>query len=483
MWPNDPPAGHHGDEIFAAMKSLHDAELSRFSTLVRSSFDQAVNAFKPVSIDLLHMDGNPSYPALRHDLQTWLPKMSDRGVILLHGINTTVADGGAKKLWAELSLNRPHFAFEHAGGLGVVAVGSAVPAPVLEFLRDASLDPRSIQTYFARLGQTIEMFQAQRRTAHTLLNMQAFINDWKRQAGHWVDPKGIDVNAANADPPRFAHAVGDQVRFALNDDLQVRQRLAAPVPISTADASAPRSFSVIICSVDNARFTAVDQMYRRILKDYPTQIIRISDAKGMCEGYNRGINQSTGDVLIFSHDDVEVLNEDFAVKLLKHLETYDLIGVAGTTRLCAGYWVAAGPPYLFGQVPEPNPQGGFCVQLFGGFGPICPDIQAVDGLMFAVRRTVIEKVRFDESFDGFHLYDLDFSRTAYAAGFKLAVARDLFVLHASAGNFDNRWKQFAEKFEKKWAGKLQPNPHRQFHNCVVQVPSKDEIMEVMKTTV
>jgi len=319
--------------------------------------------------------------------------------------------------------------------------------------------------------------------ANSLLNMQAFINDWKRQAGHWVDPKGIDVNLANTDGPRFSVSVLEQLRFVLHDDLNVRKQLAAPPPITTTESPALRSFSVIICSVDNARFTAVDAMYRRILKDCPTQIIRISDAKSMCEGYNRGIDQSTGDVLIFSHDDVEILNDDFAVKLLKHLEKFDLVGVAGTTRLCAGHWVAAGPPYLFGQVPEPAPQGGYVVQMFGGAGPVCENIQAVDGLMFAVRRSLVEKIRFDESFDGFHLYDLDFSATAHAAGYKLAVARDLFVIHASAGNFDNRWKQYAEKFERKWAGKLPPHPRRQFHNCVVVVPTKDEIVEVMKATV
>ena len=144
-----------------------------------------------------------------------------------------------------------------------------------------------------------------------------------------------------------------------------------------------------MCSVDNARFDFAEKMYRHLLRDHPHQIIRIPDAKSMCEGYNRGIDQSTGDVLIFSHDDVELLNPDFAARLLKHLETYDLVGLAGTTRLCAGYWVAAGPPYLAGQVAEPTPQGDFAMQLFGGKGPVVGNIQAVDGLMFAVRRSVV----------------------------------------------------------------------------------------------
>ncbi len=90
MWPNDPQAGYHGDGILAALKAVHDPEMSRFSRLIRGSFDQAANQFAPVSIDLLHMDGNPSYVSLRHDFQIWFPKLSDRGIILLHGINQQV---------------------------------------------------------------------------------------------------------------------------------------------------------------------------------------------------------------------------------------------------------------------------------------------------------------------------------------------------------------------------------------------------------
>jgi GT2 family glycosyltransferase len=482
LWPHDPQSGLDAEAMLTALRQFHDPEYGRFSQLIRAHFHQAVNQFPAASIDLLHLDGQPSYAALKQDLQVWAPKLSDKAIVLLHGTNLNVSDGGAKKLWAELSnQNRPAFAFEHAGGLGVLAWGSQTPPPVMEFLQEGRASPQAIRAHFARLGEAIELLQKQRRASGVLINAQASINDWKTRSGHWVDPKGIDVQLANTDVARFAETVADQVRFLINDDLATRAKLTTPTQAETAPRGAAKSFSVIICSVDNARFTAVEQMYRRVLGE-SVQIIRIPDARGMCEGYNRGIAQSTGDVLIFSHDDVEVLSDDFAARLAGHLENYDLVGVAGTTRLVAGHWVAAGPPYLFGQVPEPSPQGGYVVQFFGGFGRVSPNIQALDGLMFAARRAVVDKIKFDQSFDGFHLYDLDFTFTAYNAGFKLAVARDLFVLHASSGNFDNRWKHYSEMFQRKWAGKLQPHPNRQFHNCVVQVRSKDEIIEAMKQT-
>jgi GT2 family glycosyltransferase len=239
---------------------------------------------------------------------------------------------------------------------------------------------------------------------------------------------------------------------------------------------------VIICSIDDRKFTAAEQMYRRLLGE-SAQIIRITDAKGMCEGYNRGIAQSSGDVLIFSHDDVEILSPDYAQKLQRHLQSFDIVGLAGTTRLVAGYWIAAGPPYIFGQVGHTAKPGPYHIQFFGGHGPVIENIKVVDGLMFAVRRAVIEKIRFDESFDSFHLYDLDFCTQAHAAGFRLAVARDIAVIHDSQGSFDQRWRQYAAKFEKKWAARLQPHPNRPFHIQLLDVKTKDEILEVMKTTI
>src|SRR5882724_172154 len=108
--------------------------------------------------------------------------------------------------------------------------------------------------------------------------------------------------------------------------------------------------SVIICSIHNDRFAAVAKNYSDLLKHEPHEIIRISDARSLCEGYNRGIAASRGDILIFSHDDIEILTADFASRLKEHLANFDLIGVAGTSRLLRGGWQDAGPPYIFGQV-------------------------------------------------------------------------------------------------------------------------------------
>ena len=58
-------------------------------------------------------------------------------------------------------------------------------------------------------------------------------------------------------------------------------------------------------------------------------------------------------------------------------------------------------------------------------------------------------VRFDPVFD-FHLYDLDFSRSAIGRGLKLGTW-PLSVTHRSPGGFgDERWRTNADRYLDKW---------------------------------
>src|SRR5580658_7626534 len=108
--------------------------------------------------------------------------------------------------------------------------------------------------------------------------------------------------------------------------------------------------SLIICSKDAGKLSAVEAMYRIALGSYPWELIAISDAASLAEGYNRGVARSRGETFIFSHDDVEVLSPDFPARLMQHLSTFDLIGVAGTRQVINAAWASVGPPEIFGQV-------------------------------------------------------------------------------------------------------------------------------------
>jgi hypothetical protein len=238
--------------------------------------------------------------------------------------------------------------------------------------------------------------------------------------------------------------------------------------------------SLIICSIDSARFTAVQAMYKAALGDEPWEMIGVHDAKSLAEGYNHGIARARGDILAFSHDDVELLSPEFPQRLKGHLQRFDLIGVAGTSRLGNSRWICAGPPYIFGQVCHQQPDGRLGVDIYGAPCRTISGIQGLDGLFMAARRAVVEKVRFDEAtFNGFHLYDLDFSYQAYLAGFRLAVVNDINFLHQSGGKYDAEWVAQAKRFEAKWRSKMPPIPYYQTQWSAAIVQSREHARELM----
>lgn len=238
--------------------------------------------------------------------------------------------------------------------------------------------------------------------------------------------------------------------------------------------------SFIICSIDQQKFRDVFANIRQLMGSSPHEIIGVHDAKSMCEGYNRAIKVAKGERLVFCHDDIEILSSDFAAKLDSHLSRFDLVGVAGTDRVIHGVWSFAGPPHNFGQVAQPGPQPGtYDVSIFNVPRRIIGQMHALDGLFIACRRSVVEKVRFDEqTFDGWHGYDVDFTFAAHLAGFKLAVACDIAIIHASRGPFD-RLTHYVQLFNRKYLQQLYPMAHRGF--CVQQVraTSKAEVLEIM----
>ncbi|HEX8010973.1 MAG TPA: glycosyltransferase [Casimicrobiaceae bacterium] len=212
--------------------------------------------------------------------------------------------------------------------------------------------------------------------------------------------------------------------------------------------------SVIICSVDSEKFAAVTETYRRHFGEEPYEIVRIHDAKSLCEGYNRGLAEARGDICVFSHDDVEILSNDLGATLVRHLRDWDVVGVAGTARMCAMGWANSGIRYAYGVVTH-RVADGYEIRLMGAPETVNGGIQGLDGVFFAARREVAEKIGFDAvSFDGWHGYDTDFTFRCHLAGFRLAVCLDIRLIHFSEGTVDEAWMRYAKRFEDKHAAHL-----------------------------
>ncbi len=224
-------------------------------------------------------------------------------------------------------------------------------------------------------------------------------------------------------------------------------------------AGPTQRISVIICSITPQKFERVSTHYHRLLEGVPHEIIGIHDARSLCEGYNRGLRKATGDLLVFSHDDIEIHSPDFADKLRNHLQDHELIGVAGTTRIAGKGWIYDRWPHMHGQVGMPPDEGatGIIVTPYHTRGTVTPGAQALDGVLLACRRELALDLAFDETtFDGWHLYDFDFSFRAWRAGRAGAICNDLLLSHASRGGFGPDWLRYAARFIEKHRDALGP---------------------------
>ena len=156
-WAGDDQAGHYGEDVFQSVQRHNERLYGGFSALLRMTFDEAVTQFDAGAIDLLHIDGLHTYEAVRHDFETWQPKLSDSAVVLFHDTSVREKDFGVWRLWEELSAKYPHIDFPHSHGLGVLFVGADQPAVIRELLEAwaTSAGQIRIRRLFERLGHGV----------------------------------------------------------------------------------------------------------------------------------------------------------------------------------------------------------------------------------------------------------------------------------------------------------------------------------------
>lgn len=258
-------------------------------------------------------------------------------------------------------------------------------------------------------------------------------------------------------PPEWQCATDEVLRFKGYTALTKAKRLvsqgvkpqryylrAGPYPL----------ISIIICSINLKLFQRAHISFSRALTGIPHEILEINDAASLCEGYNRGASKALGDILVFSHDDVEVVDADFAEKLLESMSKFDLLGLAGTTYLSRAGWISSGLKHAHGQHGVSHGEDTL-VQIFSA-EKTAVNAQAIDGFFMATRRKVWEQLRFDQNiFDDWHMYDLDFSYRAYQAGFSVGIRSDFLVYHHQGpmepGSLkQTHWRIEAEKFLSKF---------------------------------
>ena len=153
-WEGDDHAGFYSEEVFDGVRGTNE-RYRGFSTLLRGYFNESLDLIEDGTIDLLHIDGRHGYEDVREDFFSWVPKLSDRAVVLFHDIAERANGFGVWRFWSEISSKYPSFAFDHEHGLGVLGVGSDIPERMRGFFEAATREPETIRATYEFLGSRI----------------------------------------------------------------------------------------------------------------------------------------------------------------------------------------------------------------------------------------------------------------------------------------------------------------------------------------
>lgn len=124
-WEGDSQAGYYGEDVYNQFQNISKKYYKDVNIVPHKMlFNNAVKEFKDNSIDILHIDGLHTYEAVKHDFETWFPKVKkDTGIIMFHDVCETKDDFGVYKLWEELQKKYENtITFEHYHGLGVLFI-------------------------------------------------------------------------------------------------------------------------------------------------------------------------------------------------------------------------------------------------------------------------------------------------------------------------------------------------------------------------
>lgn len=186
------------------------------------------------------------------------------------------------------------------------------------------------------------------------------------------------------------------------------------------------------------------------------EIINPGD-KSLTQCYNEGLDKSKNNIVVFCHDDI-ILKDGWGKKVLKHFKEteYGILGMAGTTDMpeIGRWWQDSSK--MIGIVSHSHEGKTWENRYSNNFVDDIIETVMLDGLFFVAHKERI-KVKFDESFKGFHFYDVDFTFNNHLHGVKVGVMFDVKITHKSIGVTNDEWEKNRDQFVEKYKDKLPHN--------------------------
>jgi glycosyltransferase involved in cell wall biosynthesis len=215
--------------------------------------------------------------------------------------------------------------------------------------------------------------------------------------------------------------------------------------------------SLITCS----RFSDIEDALKINLREtvgvkYELIVVNNSNGqKSIFEAYNEGIEKSTGDFLVFLHDDLRFKTINWGAIIEEIFDgnpQMGLLGIAGSkikTRMPSPWWT--NPIHI--RIVQHHKDGKQSEEKNIGFkDKELVEVAVLDGVLMVMRRD--EKIRFNKYLKGFHNYDLDLSLEHHKLGKGVYTTNRILIEHFSGGTVDEKWYKSTSKFHKIRANEL-----------------------------
>lgn len=193
------------------------------------------------------------------------------------------------------------------------------------------------------------------------------------------------------------------------------------------------------------------------------EIIKVDNPNlmGISAAYNKGALRAQYPYLLFLHEDVLFRSNNWGKALVTHLNNHitGIIGVAGCNYVPSAPcgWNVGASEYKYVHIIQNNKSGSFPKHI-NTFTNNTKQVMCygIDGVLLGVTKKIFDEFRFNESINGFHGYDLDFS-LRISKKYSNYVVADILIEHFSEGKTDKTWfennllirKNLGSNFQKK----------------------------------
>ncbi|MCH4154990.1 MAG: glycosyltransferase family protein [Muribaculaceae bacterium] len=228
-------------------------------------------------------------------------------------------------------------------------------------------------------------------------------------------------------------------------------------------------FSIICCSINNSLLSALENNIAETIGcEY--EFIPFDNSKqkkGICEVYNICAENAKGEYLLFIHEDAHFDSSDWGQVFSAKLDEprCGAIGFAGSTvRIdMVGPW-GCGHSNKRANYTEVS-SAGEVVNYRNPHNKDFSHVVVLDGFCIAVRRDVWQEVHFDEeTFKGFHCYDIDYSLMLVYAHKHNYVCNTVKIRHLSSGSYGASWYRQSQILRHKWQRRMPVSIHHLTHS-------------------